>query len=155
VLLVYNEDIRPYIRHEVFHAVSIPLWGWPDDAWLREGAAVYADGMCFYQDPLRKIAAYLVREGMHIPLADLFGDFIAAARKNDALAYLQAGAVVEYLFETYDTARIKRLWQDGTANIEKIFGKSIQRLEADWLESLEGVDSRVVDWDMLMHLGCG
>jgi hypothetical protein len=155
VLLVYNENIRPYMRHEVFHAVSIGLWGWPDDAWLREGSAVYADGMCFYEDPFRTIAAYLLREDMHLSLADLTGNFISTARQNDMLAYMEAGAFVQYLFETFDAAKIKQLWQADPGNIEDIFGKTIEALEADWFKTLEDVDSRIVDWDMLMDKGCG
>jgi hypothetical protein len=111
--------------------------------------------MCFYEDPFRTIAAYLLHEDMHLSLADLTGNFISAARQNDMLAYMEAGAFVQYLFETFDAAKIKQLWQADPGNIEDIFGKTIEALEADWFKTLEDVDSRIVDWDMLMDKGCG
>jgi len=59
VLLVVNEETRPYLRHEVFHVVSINLWGIPR-TWLREGSAMYADGECLgYDQAVTTLAAYL------------------------------------------------------------------------------------------------
>lgn len=154
VILVFNENIRPYMRHEVFHAVSIALWGMPE-TWLREGAAVYADGMCYYADPFRTIPAWLVRSGNHVPLARLTGDFVTIAAQNDMATYMEAGGFVQYLFDTCTDDQIKRVWAEGVSAIPQIFGKPLEAVESDWLKSLEDVDTRVVDWEMLMNKGCG
>ncbi len=84
-LLVHNKDVRPYFRHELFHNVSLRMWS-TTEVWLREGAAVAADGSCLEFTTL-DVAAYLVESGKALPfreLLDHFGDH------NDLITYLQA-----------------------------------------------------------------
>lgn len=175
VLLVFNASVRPYAHHEIFHAISIELWGFPPP-WIREGGAVFADGTCLdYEDALHTIAGYLAREGKLLPLGSLIAEFMAAAAENDLIAYLQAGSVFQFVYETYGVGVIKKLWRSkpfqdseiegrsirawigaGPASLEAAVGKPLHELEAEWLEYIgQPRFERDVDWDELMDKGCG
>jgi hypothetical protein len=47
IVIVQNDSVRPYFRHEVTHLVASRAWG-PSraPAWLVEGLATFADGRC-------------------------------------------------------------------------------------------------------------
>jgi hypothetical protein len=157
ILLVFNEETRPYLRHEIMHKVSIDLWGEPE-AWLREGSGMYADRQCLsYPNPLDTITAYLLDKKMIHPMCELMSRFDELTRENDMITYLQSGSFVQFLYENYTKDQIKTLWQQGRSGIPGIFGKSLDALEADWLDHLESVemDEVKVDWEELLEKGCG
>ncbi len=159
ILLVFNERIRPYLRHEVFHIVSIRLWGEPP-AWLREGSAFFADGRCLdYPDAADLLAAYLMRRQMLIPVADLVQGFDQHTRRNDMITYIESGSLFGYLLNTFGREAVKRMWSG--EELVKLLGEwnsSLEEIEAGWLAHLSSVDpatTGTVDWAELMELGCG
>jgi len=94
---------------------------------------------------------------MLYPVSELLSDFDELTRKNDLITYLQSGSFFQFLFENYSWCQIKELWQHGSAGITGIFGKTVEELEAQWLENLESVDisETGVDWEELLEKGCG
>lgn len=48
IILVRNDSVRAYVRHEVMHLVSRRAWGRPSAsvAWLIEGLATFVDSTC-------------------------------------------------------------------------------------------------------------
>lgn len=151
-LLVCNESIRPYFRHELFHCVSLPVLG-NTDTWLREGAAVAADGSCLkYDNPT--VAAYLVQSGKAIPLEDLvehFGDH------KDMITYLQSASLFLYLRDTYGMDAIRSLWQGSLLDSEAILGISLPDLEARWRGRMQQTPTPIDEegWQELLDKGCG
>ncbi len=152
VLLVYNPEIRPYLRHEIFHAVSIKLWGAPD-IWLREGSAAFADGECLDYS-LDEIALYLLETNQTVTLHELIDDFWGT---NDMITYIQSASLFQYLYHNYSITQVKSLWQKGSKSIPANLGVSQDQLEENWKSDMRTLklDPTRVDWDQLVEKGCG
>lgn len=151
-LLVHNNDVRPYFRHELSHNVSLRSWGMTE-AWLREGAAVAADGSCLEFTPL-DVAAYLARSGQALPfreLLDHFGDH------SDMITYLQSASLFLFLVENYGMGTVRSLWSEGLDSSQELFGLSLEQLEENWRAWLRGQGTTVTDadWERLLEKGCG
>ena len=157
VYMVYNENVRPYLRHEIMHKVSISLLGEPP-AWIREGSGMYADGSCLdYENPFDIIAAFLMNRNMLIPLEDFVNNFEKYAGENDLIAYLQAASLFKYIYENYGWKKMEELWNNEPDEFPDILGKSYLQTEKGWRSYLKGVDIGEVDldWNELMEKGCG
>lgn len=154
LLLVFNEDVRPYFRHEIMHVISINLWGDPIP-WIREASAVYADGNCLsYENPMHTISAYMMGEDLLFSLDEIINTFEGCARENDLVAYLQAASFFEYLVDRFGMDNMKRLWLNAT-EIEATLGVPLEELEKDWRGHLASIDASDVDWEELIDRGCG
>jgi hypothetical protein len=160
---VANAGWRPFERHETMHAVSLGLWGepgrpasdaaWRRGGWLREGLAAAAEDRC---GPWRgrAVAAAMQASGEGLALAELVEHFY---ERDDLAAYLQAGALVEYLLETRGVARFRRLWRAGGDALPRVYGEPLDALEAEWRAWLAAVPgaSRPPDLAALRREGCG
>lgn len=152
VLMVQNKGIRPYLRHEIFHIVSIKLWGLPE-TWLREGSAVFADGFCLKYE-LEELASYLVKTDKAVELKDLIENF---GKTEDIITYLQSASLFKYIYENYPIEKLKLFWQKGSPDIQKTLGTDLKKLEADWKSNLLELefDTSKINWDEITERGCG
>lgn len=155
-IFVYNKEIRPYFKHELFHLIAFNIWGEPSGRLLDEGGAMYSDNQCLsYENPLSIINKYLYENGKWFEIDELINNFNEKARENDLIAYLQAGFIFKHLYENYDKEKIKLLWQKGFTDFEQIYGFDIGELVSRVKNDLKKIKSTKVDWDELMDKGCG
>jgi hypothetical protein len=153
VLFTHNENSGLLLNHEIFHVISIRLWG-QTEPWICEGSAVYAEGRC-NQHNIHTLAAFLIENRMHFPLDSLFygGNFY---QLNDLIAFMQSGSLFQYLYEKYDLSVIQLLWKKGTRAFLKSTGCSAADLEKEWIMYIRSLqtDTGNIDWDDLMKRGC-
>lgn len=133
VFFVYNADIRPQFKHEIFHLISYETWGAAKYRILEEGGATYTDNFCFIDNPMYTINSYYQKHNMLFPLDSLINNFDAQAGKNDVIAYIQSAGIFKYLYEKYGVEKMKKLWVEGFEKFPVIYGLPIKQLEADWL----------------------
>ena len=62
VFFVYNQNIRPQFKHEIFHLISYETWGLTNYRLLDEGGATYTDNYCFYDNPMYSINSYYLQQ---------------------------------------------------------------------------------------------
>lgn len=120
------------IRHEIFHVVTIKLWGW-SETWLQEGSAIAYDGA----DVSDRMAAYLFQQGKLLPLNDLIEGFF---KQEPGIAYLQCGMMFRYLLNRYGLISTRAIWQGGSAGMAKIIGRTPLEFENEWHRYLETID---------------
>ncbi len=133
VFFVFNENIRPQFKHEIFHLISFETWGPTKYRLLDEGGATYTDNFCFYDNPMYSINAFYLQENKLFTLEGLLNDFDNKAKQNDVIAYIQSAGIFKYLYEKYGVSKMKLLWTQGFESFQDIYGFSINQLEEDWL----------------------
>jgi hypothetical protein len=156
ILLVTNTDWRAFERHEIMHVVAERSWGPPatDTAWLQEGLAQAADGVCAgYLNA--DIVLALTRKHGWIPLELVLTKF---REQPDVRAYLQAAAFTDYLLKQFGPGPLRDLWGRGATLDSAIGGKTLALLEGHWKQHLTA--SRKVSRDMIARvesdsMGCG
>jgi hypothetical protein len=166
-VLVAQEGYRPATRHEIMHLYSLRAWGYPGTnawsdpqpsmdtwrlgSWLREGIAAAAEDSCGdYR--YRAISAQMQTEGKLFAFDTLRHAFLT---KDDLATYLQSGSLVQYLLETYGTPRFRELWRDAGRNLERVYGVSETKIEADWRKWLEATtDARPSSVALVYEKGC-
>ncbi len=138
---------HPVLGHEIVHVVAANaadgpfrvggrLGGWLPDPALIEGVAVAVawdahDGLTPHQ------WARALRElDMMPPLERVVGlSFLGEPPRN---AYTVAGSFIRYVMDTYGAAPVRRAYRTG--DVAAAVGKSIDELEIEWHEFLEGVE---------------
>jgi hypothetical protein len=110
-ILVRNDSVRAYTRHEVMHLVSWRAWGMPgaSRAWLAEGLATFADGRCQTSTVLAVSRDLLAARPM-LRAQDVIDNFVAIWRTERAAAYVFAGSLVDYLWASRGRDGVRRLW---------------------------------------------
>src|SRR5574341_2444226 len=113
---------------------------------MTEGLAVYVAGGHFKPEDLDKRAAALLTLGRYVPLADLSNTFYLSQHE---IGYLEGGAFITYLVNTYGWAHFKTFYvsfQDAPSQAQRLdaalranFGKGLSDLEADWLAHLRSL----------------
>jgi len=93
-----GNDMPMVFHHEFVHYYDALRGGDYLPIMLQEGLAVYFSGGHFKPEPLIPRAAAMVAMNWYIPLATLANDFYDQQHER---GYLEAGALVEYLVETY------------------------------------------------------
>ncbi len=139
VFFVYNHNIRPQFKHEIFHLISYEVWGLTNSRLLDEGGATYTDNNCFYDNPMYAINAYYLQQKQLFPLDSLILSFDLQARKNDVIAYIQSAGIFKYLYEKYGVEKMKLLWESGFDKFDLIYGFSIEKLEKDWIHFISTI----------------
>ncbi|MBK8644901.1 MAG: hypothetical protein IPN15_22615 [Saprospiraceae bacterium] len=139
VFFVYNQNIRPQFKHEIFHLISYESWGLTNYRLLEEGSATYTDKYCFYDNPMYSINAYYLQQKKLFPLDSLVNNFDNQSKKSDVIAYIQSAGIFKYLYEKYGVEKMKLLWTGGFENFKSIYGLSIEQLETDWLNFIKTV----------------
>lgn len=133
-VVVFNESWRAFERHELTHTVTLGTWAEPAGPAVVEGLATYVDGACGGYDNGR-IARTFLDQGVLIPLETLSGDF---RTQNDLIAYLQAGAVIEFVVDSVGPGTVDLLWDQGLLASPDLLGISpevFQREFEEWLAS--------------------
>lgn len=115
-------------------------------AFLTEGLAVYVAGGHYKPEDLDRRAASLLVLDQYIPLAMLAEDFYP---QQHEIGYLQAGAFIQYLVQTYGWERFREMYasiqpapndaQMLTASLGEHYGLTLAEAEAEWLAYLRTV----------------
>lgn len=117
---------------------------------LAEGLAVWASGGHYKAEDLNARMAALIDLGLYIPLEDLLDDFYLIQHET---GYLEAGGFVSYLVDAYgyelfrdfysatSAADAPTLYQVLDLNLQKVYGKTLPQMEAEWLQSLRALPS--------------
>jgi hypothetical protein len=138
-------DLNSVFVHEGTHILDRSL-SKTRPAIMTEGLAVYVAGGHYKPEALDKRAAALLTLGRYIPLAELADNFY---RSQHEIGYLEGGAFITYLVDTYGWERFKGFYgsfQDAPSEAEMLdaalrasFGKGLAALEADWLARLRSL----------------
>jgi hypothetical protein len=147
------KEVKPPIKHELMHMISMTTWGYPaqDSNWMNEGLAAYAENNCNgYND--EQIYRYLSGKGMLIPMSALTTTFY---RQPEMVAYHQAAYIVQYLLSSYGVDKFKDLWSQGFASFEKIYGISFKQVQRDMNKTAEKDYTTLpnIDWNTF-QVGC-
>jgi hypothetical protein len=136
------------LHHEMVHWFDGKQGGDLRPTILVEGLAVYLSGGHFKPEDLPPRAAALLDLGWYIPLRQLTDNFYPSQHE---IGYIEAGALVEYLVETYGWDDFNAFYRDIhpapspsqsdaiDAALQKHFQISFQELEANWLASLRAL----------------
>ncbi len=133
-------------KHEAVHWLDRASGGDLRPTLLLEGLAVYLAGGHFKPESLIPRAAALLNLNWYIPLRSLTDSFYPSQHE---IGYLEAGALVQYLVETYGWDAFIAFYRDihpalsGLQSdaldlaLQTHFGLTLDQLEADFLELLE------------------
>ena len=99
------------VHHEMIHVLDLRLGGDLRPSILAEGLAVYMSGGHYRPELLLPRAAALLPETLdwYIPLRELANDFYSFQHE---IGYLQAGALVQYMVETYGWEAYSSFYRD-------------------------------------------
>jgi hypothetical protein len=138
-LFVYGDSIKAFGPHEPCHVLSQRLWGTPHGIWLTEGLAVYSEDQ-WQGYPLGSVCKQLRAQGKLVPITDLFDD--RQWKQTSAMvSYPEAGSFIKFLYEKYGVSDVRAIWTAGAKGIPRVFGKSAEQLQAEWLALIEQSDS--------------
>lgn len=163
IVLVVNDSVRSYARHEVMHVVGFRVWGGQrtHPEWMTEGLATYADGLC-QGVPIVAVARDLLRGSPSLTVAEVTRQFRARTEFDRASTYVLAASLVDYLWQTRGRDGFKRLWQGTdslTAPVEVRMGfeSANATLTRAWRSHVERVagSQRGVTATALQRSGCG
>lgn len=97
------------LHHELVHALDSSLGGDLRPTFLLEGLAVYLSGGHFKSEPLMPRAAALLDLDWYLPLRPLADDFYPSQHE---IGYLEAGALVEFMVETWGWQAFSNFYRD-------------------------------------------
>jgi len=141
-----GNDMSILFHHEFVHYYDSALGGNYLPSMLQEGLAVYLTGGHFKPEPLGPRAAALLALGWYIPLTTIANDFY---NQQHEISYLEAGALVKYLVETYGWGAFNEFYRTIPAPenqtvsavmdiaLQDHFGVSFADLETAYLVSLQ------------------
>lgn len=151
--IIYFVDKDPFhlpLKHELMHALSWRLWGYPKQLWISEGIAVFASSTCGGHD-LHVLANALQKENRLVP----FSSFTDSFDLRSLDPSLQAASLVKYIYETHGVQALKGFWRDGWKDAFQQVGKTPLELEKEWKDYIrqEKYD-KPVDWNSIRASGC-
>lgn len=143
-------DLQTVFRHEAAHILD-RQGGGQRPILITEGLAVYVTGGHFKLEPFEPRMAGLLALNRYLPLAELADNFYTSQHE---IGYLESGAFIQYLVDTYGWERFAQLlgafqevapesaMLDGALRI--VYGKTLADMEAEWLAHLRAqpVDPR-------------
>lgn len=151
VYLTYLDDsyignqMEILINHEFVHYYDAAVGGEYLPSLLQEGLAVYLSGGHFKAEALAPRAAALLELGWYLPLQVLADDFY---NQQHDIGYLEAGAFVQYLVESFGWGPFDAFYRTIPAPGQQAisssldsallqsFGRSLPELEGDFLAYL-------------------
>jgi hypothetical protein len=134
------------LKHEAVHWLDRALGGDLRPTILLEGLAVYEAGGHFKPEPLIPRAAALLSLNWYIPLRPLVDSFYPSQHE---IGYLEAGALVQYLVETYGWEAFNTFYRDihtapsGLQSealdlaLQNHFGLTLDQLEENFIAHLK------------------
>jgi hypothetical protein len=150
-----GNDMAMLFHHEFVHFYDGEVGGTYLPVVLQEGLAVYLTGGHFKPESLGPRAGALLILDWYIPLSTITDDFY---RQQHDIGYLEAGALVQYLVDTYGWAAFNEFYRDipvpenqtdsdvmDTA-LQNQFGISFASLETSYMDYLhsQAIDQEVV-----------
>ena len=150
-----GSDFDLVLHHEMVHILDARLGGDLRPSILVEGLAVYLTGGHFKAEPLIPRAAALLAledesgSSWYLPLEPLADDFYTSQHE---IGYLQAGALIEYVVDTYGWDAFSRFYRDIhhapsgkpseaiDAGLKVHFGIGFSELESRFLDRLRAWD---------------
>lgn len=122
------------LGHEIMHMVVYFKWATPAPSWLNEGLATLAcpEAEGYGERTFEERYVHFLQTGKLLVYDDTLMSFKQQGDGVDqrAIYYNQSAFIVEYLLDNYGTEKLKRLWQNGMREFEKIYGVSIEGLFA-------------------------
>lgn len=138
-IFLTEEDFRDYdiILHEVTHAIV----GLKSSGFMMEGVAMM---MNLVEMPVVQRKGYFKSRGAGdrsqvIPLKFLMENYSLFAKQNSleiGKAYAEAGMFFSYLVDQYGWSKMRELIAGSENDLERIYSKTLDELEKDWLETL-------------------
>ena len=137
--------IEEVLTHEAIHLLDQQISINSRLIFLAEGLAVWGSGGHYKPEELSPRAAALVATGRYIPLHQIIDNFYPVQHE---IGYLEAGAFVQYLVDTYGWEKFKQLYSrqqasnDGSdaerlsQSLQVEYGKSLEQIEQEWLTML-------------------
>lgn len=104
-----GNDLSQVLHHEMVHILDRRLGGELRPSLLVEGFAVYLSRGHFKKEPLIQRAAALFELGWYLPLTELVESFYTSQHE---IGYLEAGALVHYLINTYGWEAFNDFYRD-------------------------------------------
>jgi hypothetical protein len=159
VILVQNDSVRAYARHEVMHIVAWRAWGarGRTGAWLVEGLATFADPRCQASN-ITVVGRDLLRAQPSLTATEVTRDFLPLWQADRARAYVLAGTLVDYLWTSRGRDGVRRLWQGADSLEESAMVPGLAgALTTGWRAHLARVAGNApgLDTTMFRRLGCG
>ena len=154
ILLVQNDSVRLYARHEVMHALSRRAWGASQHWWVMEGIAVVADGRCLGSSSMA-LARDLLRAKPDLTTGEFAKSFRALVREDLASAYALAGSLVNFLLARGGVPLVRQAWTLGADLVDLPATSDLAR--TDWRTYVEWatVGQPSIRPDSLARFGCG
>ncbi|MFK7801474.1 MAG: hypothetical protein AB8G95_07585 [Anaerolineae bacterium] len=140
--------IEEVLVHETIHLLDQQISVGSRLTFLAEGLAVWGSGGHYKPEELDDRAAALVATGYYIPLNQIIDNFYPVQHE---IGYLEAGAFVKYLVDTYGWDKFKQLYarlqpaEDGQNAVrldqflQSEYGKSLEQIEQEWLTELSKI----------------
>jgi hypothetical protein len=160
IVLVVNDSVRPYTRHEVMHDVSFKLWGAAHEGggWMSEALATYADGRC-QNVPNIVVARDLLKKKPTLTMEELAKRFWDMSTLDRHGTYVLGASVIEFLWQSGGRETVRRVWQKGEWPSASAPGGSpfAADLNSRWRSYVaRTAGTRVgLDPDRLRRNGCG
>jgi hypothetical protein len=127
------------LKHEFSHHYDTLLGGEYLPPLFQEGLAVYLSGGHFKPEPIPQRAAALLDLGWYIPLPELAADFY---NQQHDIGYLEAGALVQYLVESYGWGAFNEFYRTIDLPSDELPAQAIDSaLQANFGLTLSGLES--------------
>lgn len=137
IYAVVNDALQCIGFHEDVHIISYQTLGRPNEAFIREGLAMYFDKQYRGINNLTW-TNFFISNNEYTPLNILFNndEFFNV---SDTITYPIAGAFTEYIISLYGLDTYRKLYMDGSfkAKLENILGISLDSLESDFIEYMK------------------
>ena len=154
ILLVHNDSVRLYARHEVMHTLSRRAWGGSPPWWIMEGIAVVADGRCLGSSSMA-VARDVLRAKPELTAGVFAKSFRDMVREDLASAYVLAGSLVSFLRARGGMPLVRQAWTLEPDLIDLPATSDLTR--TDWRTYVERatVGQPGIRLDSLARFGCG
>jgi hypothetical protein len=154
ILLVHNDSVRLYARHEVMHTLSRRAWGPSQGMWVMEGIAVVADGQCLGSSSMA-VARDVLRARPALTAGEFTKSFNALVREDLASAYVVAGSLVSFLRARGGLPLVRQAWTSGWDLVE--LPATSDPTRTDWRTYVERATPGQpgIRPDSLARFGCG
>lgn len=140
----FVQNKRAPIVHEVAHVIA-DKHKW--NKFFNEGLAEFlqdrfgedAGGITYYNEPQHLSLDDLVTKYKDSLISLYYlkhnnGVFrLRNKSANRKIAYIEAASFIKFLYEKYGEHKLRDIYHSRNLDYEKVYGKSIQELESDWL----------------------
>ncbi|HUU28631.1 MAG TPA: hypothetical protein VM123_12545 [archaeon] len=145
--MVYDGEIPDYglAVHENAHELINGNWG-NSTSFMDEGIAMYAEAQAVDKDKNHLQVIQYLKQGELFPVKEMLTLDIGSSNKTH-IAYPVSGSFIEFLIRSYSLRHLKEAFkleirpEEEKRNEDtwiKVFGKSIDELEKEWLHWLDG-----------------